>query len=161
MIDDLALVPRYALNGGSLIPVNPGRVRLADEAGMSSFVEEMKRVLAGAREIPDPVLHAKSRAVQAHTVIRQGDQVVAAIWRDGQSQMSNALGSRLDWSTMERRTGGMTDAQRRDYIAQEIMKHLDKAAVKIERYGETGPSPTRGAIDDEQARINLKARGSR
>lgn len=151
---------RYAVGGGSMQKPNLGAAKSLAEMGMSGFGDALKRVAAGAGDAPDPAQLAGSRAVQAHTVFRQGDQVVGVVWRDGQVQLGNSLASRLDWPAMERRTGGMTDAQRREYIAQEITRQLG-GAVKVERYGEAGTAPTRGGIEEEQTRQNVKARGVR
>ncbi|MBP2313319.1 hypothetical protein [Azospirillum soli] len=148
---------RYAVDSSRLIKLDPAPAIRADTPEARAFMAEMKRVAAAAEAPPDPVLVAKNRAVQAHTVFRQNGQIIAAVWRDGQSQMTNALGAKLDWPSMEKRTAGMTDAQRRDYIAQQIVKHMGPG-VTVERYGESGAAPTRGAINDEQNKANIKER---
>lgn len=151
------LANRYAVGRGSVERPNPGAVSSLAETGLSGFGDELKRVAAGAGAAPDPAVVARSRAVQAHTVFRQGDQVVGVVWRDGQVQLGNGLASRFDWSAMERRTGGMTDAQRRESIAQDLTRQLG-GAITVERYGEAGTAPTRGGLEDEQSRQSLKAR---
>ncbi|MCG5242677.1 hypothetical protein ACIU1J_15340 [Azospirillum doebereinerae] len=153
-------VNRYALEGGSVQRPSPASVKSLKETGNSAFTEDMKRVLAGTMDAPDAAGLAQSRAVQAHTIVRENGQVVATIWRDGQTSFTNSLNSKLDWSTMDKRTGGMTSEQRRSYIAGEIMKNVG-ATARIERYGENGPSPTQGAVFDEIAKENLKPRGVR
>ena len=152
---------RYAVDSSRLIRVAPGSATRADTPEARAFMDEMKRVVAAAEAPPDPVLTAKSRAVQAHTLFRQNGQIIAAVWRDGQSQMTNAIGAQLDWPTMEKRTAGMSDAQRRDCIAQQITQQITRQmglGVTIERYGESGAAPTRGAINDEQNKANTQAR---
>ena len=149
---------RYAVDSSRLIKLVPGPTIRADNTPEArAFMDAMKRVAAAAEAPPDPVLAAKSRAVQAHTVFRQNGQIIAAVWRDGQSQMTNTLGAKLDWPTMEKRTAGMTDAQRRDFIAQQIARHMGPG-MTVERYGESGAAPTRGAINDEQNKANTQAR---
>lgn len=149
--------PRYAVDNARPIKLDPALAVRIDTPQARAFLEEMKRIAAAANAPPDPALVAKNRAVQAHTVFRQNGQIIAAVWRDGQSQMTNALGAKLDWPSMEKRTAGMTDAQRRDYIAQQIVKHMGPG-VTVERYGESGAAPTRGALNDEQNRANIQAR---
>lgn len=145
---------RCAVNGS---PMKIGNAKSVAELGMSDFYKEISKVHSGANG-PDPAHIAKDRAVQAHTVFRQGGQIVAVVWRDGQTTMSNGLAARMDPSAIDRRTGGMTDAQRRDYLAKEILNNLGNS-VKVERYGEAGQAPTRGAVEDEQAKAHLRARG--
>lgn len=118
---------------------------------------KMLDVVKMANEEPDPVLVARNRAVQAHTVVRQGGQIVAVIGRDGQTMMaSNAQAARVDWASIQQRRAGMTPEQGRDLVAAELKKVLGPGAV-FEHYGETGPAPTRGALDDE---ANRAARAS-
>ncbi|AWK88152.1 hypothetical protein [Azospirillum thermophilum] len=145
----------YRLAGGALAQPATAAVR-ADAAMMAqvrvndaSFQQELK--VASDPNAVDPAITARGRAVQAHTVFRQGGQVVAAVWRDGQTTLSNGLAGRMDWPALERRTAGMTDAQRRTVIADEIARQLG-SAVQVQRFGETGQAPSRGAIDEEQAR---------
>lgn len=147
----------YAVDASRVIKLDLSKAIRPATPETRAFMAEMNRLVAAAEAPPDPALIAKNRAVQAHTVFRQNGQIVAAVWRDGQSQMTNALGAKLDWPTMEKRTAGMTDAQRRDYIAQQIVKHMGPG-VTIERYGETGSAPTRGAIMDEQNKATIKER---
>lgn len=148
---------RHAVDSSRLIKPAPGSAIRADMPEARAFMKEMKRVAAAADAPPDPALTATSRAVQAHTVFRQNGQIIAAVWRDGQSQMTNALGTKLDWPTMEKRTAGMTDAQRSDSIAQQITRQMGPG-VTVERYGERGAAPTRGAINDVQNTANIQAR---
>ncbi|WP_188261791.1 hypothetical protein [Azospirillum tabaci] len=153
----------YALNGGMVTrfsaatkatPEMMARVGIGD----SAFQQQMR--IAADPNAVDPAVTARSRAVQAHTVFRQGGQVVAAVWRDGQTQMSNGLASRLDWSALERQTAALSDAQRRQVIAAAIAKQLG-GSVQVQRYGDSGAAPTRGAVIDEQAAANRAVRGGR
>ncbi|CAO3372538.1 hypothetical protein [Azospirillum argentinense] len=153
----------YALNGGTATRVS-GATKATPEMmarvgiGDSAFQQQM-RIAANPNAV-DPAVTAQSRAVQAHTVFRQGGQVVAAVWRDGQTQMSSGLASRLDWAALERQTAAMSEAQRRDAIAAAIAKQLG-GGVQVQRYGESGAAPTRGAVIDEQAAANRAVRGGR
>ncbi len=153
----------YALNGGVVTrfsaatkasPEMMARVGV----GNSAFQQQMR--IAADPNAVDPAITARGRAVQAHTVFRQGGQVVAAIWRDGQTQMSNGLAARLDWSALERQTAALSDAQRRDVIAAAITKQLG-GGVQVQRYGDSGAAPTRGAVIDEQAVANRAVRDGR
>lgn len=149
----------YALNGGVVTrfsaatkasPEMMARIGVGD----SAFQQQMR--IAADPNAVDPAVTARSRAVQAHTVFRQGGQVVAAVWRDGQTQMSNGLAARLDWSALERQTAALSDAQRRDAIAAAITKQIG-GSVQVQHYGHSGAAPTRGAVIDEQAAANRAA----
>lgn len=153
----------YALNGGMVTrfsaatkasPEMMARVGVGD----SAFQQQMR--IAADPNAMDPAVAARSRTVQAHTVFRQGGQVVAAVWRDGQTQMSNGLAARLDWTALERQTAALSDAQRRDALAAAIAKQLG-GGVQVQRYGDSGAAPTRGAVIDEQAAGNRAVRGGR
>ncbi|TWA95193.1 hypothetical protein FBY14_101431 [Azospirillum brasilense] len=153
----------YALNGGAVTRFSAATKATPDMmarvgVGDSAFQQQMR--IAGDPNAVDPAVAARSRAVQAHTVFRQGGQVVAAVWRDGQTQMSNGLAARLDWTALERQTAALSEAQRRDVIAAAIAKQLGGSA-QIQRYGDSGAAPTRGAVIDEQAAANRAARGGR
>lgn len=117
----------------------------------------MVEVVRAAEKGPDLASREQSRAVQAHTVVRQGGQIVASIGRDGQVMTSNAIGARLDWTSIEQRASGMTPADRRDLIAGELKKAAGTGAV-VESYGESGTAPTRGALEDEMSRFAQAAR---
>ncbi|AWJ83778.1 hypothetical protein TSH58p_09710 [Azospirillum sp. TSH58] len=153
----------YALNGGRVTRVSAA-TRATPEmmarvgVGDSAFQQQMR--IAGDPNAVDPAVAARSRAVQAHTVVRQGGQVVAAVWRDGQTQMGNGLAARLDWTALERQSASLSDAQRRDVIAAAIVKQLGGSA-QVQRYGDSGPAPTRGALIDEQAAASRAVRGGR
>ncbi|MGY0714336.1 hypothetical protein [Azospirillum argentinense] len=153
----------YALNGGVVTrfsaatkasPEMMARVGV----GNSAFQQQMR--IAADPNAVDPAVAARGGAVQAHTVFRQGGQVVAAVWRDGQTQMSNGLAARLDWSALERQTAALSDAQRRDVIAAAITKQLG-GGVQVQRYGDSGAAPTRGAVIDKQAVANRAVRDGR
>ncbi|KAA0686539.1 hypothetical protein [Azospirillum brasilense] len=153
----------HALNGGMVTRVS-GATKATPEmmarvgGGDSAFQQQMR--IAGDPNAVDPAVAARSRAVQAHTVFRQGGQVVAAVWRDGQTQMSNGLAARLDWSALERQTAALPEAQRRDVIAAAITKQIG-GSVQVQRYGDSGAAPTRGAVIDEQAAANRAVRDGR
>lgn len=153
----------YKLNSGAVTRF-PAATKATPEmtarvgAGDSAFQLQMR--IAGDPDAVDPSVAARSRAVQAHTLFRQGGQVVAAVWRDGQTQMSNGLASRLDWRALERQTAALSETQRRDVIAAAIAKQLGGGA-QIQRYGDSGAAPTRGALIDAQAAANRAARGER
>ncbi|MCW2245587.1 hypothetical protein M2352_001178 [Azospirillum fermentarium] len=153
MTDDITSSGRF-VRAGAFSAFPASAIRKIPE-GDSQFAK-MLDVVKMANQEPDPVMVAKNRAVQAHTVVRQGEQIVAVIGRDGMTMTSNALAARVDWASLEQRSAGMTPEQRRDLIAEELKKFAGPGAV-FQRYGETGPAPTRGALDDE---LNRFARAS-
>ncbi|MBK3733243.1 hypothetical protein GAY29_08975 [Azospirillum brasilense] len=149
----------YALNGGMVTRFSAATKASSEMmarvgVGDSAFQQQMR--IAADPNAVDPAVTARSRAVQAHTLFRQGGQVVAAVWRDGQTQMSNGLAARLDWTALERQTASLSEAQRRDAIASAIAKQLG-GGVQVQRYGDSGAAPTRGALIDEQAPANRAA----
>ncbi|WP_353858562.1 hypothetical protein [Azospirillum formosense] len=147
----------YALNGGVVTrfsAATKATPEMMARVGDRAFQQQMR--IAADPNAVDPAVTARSRAVQAHTLFRQGGQVVAVVWRDGQTQMSNGLAARLDWSALERQTAALSDAQRRDAIAAAITKQMG-GSVQVQRYGDSGAAPTRGAVIDEQAAANRSA----
>lgn len=156
-------VNAYRLNGASVSPIGGAFRASADltaqvRANDSAFQRQMK--VSSDPNAVAPEITAANRSVQAHTVFRQGGQVVAAVWRDGQTLMGNGLAASLDWPSLQARTAGMSDAQRRDTIADAIAKQLGSSA-QVRRYGESETAPTRGVILDTMNAANLAARDGR
>lgn len=156
-------VNAYRLTGGTVFaPV--GAVRASAEltaqvrANDTAFQQQMKT--SSDPDAVDPEITRRNRAVQAHTVFREGGRVVAAVWRDGQTLMTNGIATGIDWTSLQDRTSGMTDARRRDTIADAIARRLGPS-VQVQRYGEAGSAPSRGLILDEMNATNIKARGGR
>lgn len=146
MTSDIMSSGRF-VRGGTFSAFPASAIRKVPD-GDAEFAK-MLDVAAMANREPDPVMVARNRAVQAHTVVRLGGQIAAVIGRDGLTMMtSNAQAGRVDWESIQQRGAGMTPEQRRDLVAAELKKVLGPGAV-FERYGETGPAPTRGALDDE------------
>lgn len=168
-MDSIATMPgsqpvnAYRLAGGTPFTV-VGAVKASAEltaqvhANDTAFQQQMRT--SSDPDAVDPSVAIKNRAVQAHTVFREGGRVVAAVWRDGQTLMTNGIATRIDWTSLQARTSGMTDAQRRDTIADAIARQLG-SSVQVQRYGETGSAPARGLILDEMNATNIKARGGR
>lgn len=156
-------VNAYRLAGGTFF-APAGAVRAPAEltaqvrAQATAFQQQMKT--SSDPDAVDPDIARRNRAVQAHTVFREGGRVVAAVWRDGQTLMTNGIATGIDWPSLQERTSGMTDARRRDAIADAIARQLG-SSVQVQRYGEAGSAPTRGLIQDEMNATNIKARGGR
>ncbi|MGQ9371959.1 hypothetical protein [Azospirillum sp. A39] len=126
---------------------------------LSAFAKELAaRTEAGGSTAFDEAAAERNRAVPAHTVIRQNGRIVAAVWRDGQTLMSNAMAAKI--RGFESQMAGLNDAARRNAIAEAMIRELGPSAT-VERYGETGPAPTKGETVEEFSQANLRARGGR
>ncbi|BAI76302.1 hypothetical protein AZL_d04760 (plasmid) [Azospirillum sp. B510] len=153
----------YRLPSGTVFTMT-GAVRASAEltaqvrADDTAFQKQMKA--SSDPDAVDPGVTGGNRAVQAHTVFRQGGRVVAAVWRDGQTLMTNGISAGIDWTSLQARTAGMADDRRRDAIADAIAGKLGQSA-QVQRYGEAGAAPARGLILDEMNATNIKARGGR
>ena len=138
---------QYRLPAGS-VPQKfdpPGWRKMSDEE-IAQFKEEQARMKAEEAKANDPALIAAHKAVKAHTVIRVGGTVVAAVYRDGQTAFFDNKAD-IGRDAFER-FNGLPDAQRRNAIVDAVMKKLGSGAVE-QRYGETGWAPTRGVVDKE------------
>lgn len=154
--------PGAGVGGGYAVTLKPRSLeqdaKRVDGALAKGFVEELSRNKAILDAGPDEAKAAQSAAVKAHTVIRQNGEIVAAVWRDGQTFATGAMAGKLN--ALDSQTAGMSEERRRDFLSQELARGLG-GSVKVERYGESGAAPARGDTIAEYSAAALRARGGR